>query len=93
MITAVTNDTGVSSTDRITNDNTLILSGTAEANSLVTLTRIGMGAIGTATADATGIWSFDYTGTMLANGSHKLLRDTRRMQRGMWALVSHSSSA
>ena len=68
MITAVTNDTGVSSTDRITNDNTLILSGTAEANSLVTLTRIGMGAMGQRLRMQLGAWSFDYTGTMLADG-------------------------
>src|SRR5207248_2439002 len=63
-------DSGSSSTDHITSDTTLILSGTAEANSTVTLTRVGTGVIGTTTADGSGNWSFDYTGTSLAEGSY-----------------------
>ncbi len=70
VITAITNDTGASTSDEITNDNTLILSGTAEANSEVTLMRAGTGVIGTATANGSGVWSFDYTGITLADGSH-----------------------
>jgi len=37
----VSADSGTSTSDGITNDTTLILSGTAEANSTVTLTRSG----------------------------------------------------
>ncbi|WP_237712974.1 Ig-like domain-containing protein [Serratia sp. M24T3] len=50
-----------------TNDNTPLLTGTAEANGIVTIYD-GDTAIGTTTASATGAWSFD-TPT-LTNGSH-----------------------
>ncbi len=69
-ITAIADDTGPSGSDGITSDPTLILSGTAEANSVVTLTRIGVGIIGTAIANAAGAWSFDYTGTVLPAATH-----------------------
>ncbi len=64
-ITAVDTDSGrggsdpaglTSGRDFITNDTSLILSGTAEAGALVTLLR-GGSPIGTATASATGAWS------------------------------------
>ena len=70
VINAIANDTGASATDRITNDPTLIFSGTAEPNLIVTLSRAGTGAIGTATASSTGAWSFDYTATTLPEGTH-----------------------
>ena len=62
-------DTGASSTDNITNDNTPTVSGTAEANSTVAIYD-GATLLGTATADGTGSWS--YTATTLSNGSHTL---------------------
>jgi hypothetical protein len=62
-------DTGASTTDNITNDNTPTLSGTAEANSTVAIYD-GTTLLGTATADGTGSWS--YTATTLSNGSHTL---------------------
>ena len=65
MITAITEDTGTSGSDRVTNDPTLVLSGTAEANAIVQLTRTGVGVIGSVTANASGAWAFDYTGTSL----------------------------
>ncbi len=61
-ITGITTDTGASSSDGITSDSTLVFAGTAEANSTVTMTRVGTGVIGTTTADGSGNWSFDYTG-------------------------------
>ncbi len=70
VIVAINLDSGSSGSDGITNDNTLTLSGTAEANAVVTLSRSGVGVIGTATADATGAWTFDYTGTLLAQGPY-----------------------
>src|SRR6185369_12308530 len=70
VFTGITTDTGSSSTDQITSDQTLILNGTAEANSTVTVTRVGTGVIGTATATGAGSWSFDYTGTTLAAGTY-----------------------
>src|SRR5207248_1575745 len=68
-VTAISLDTGASSTDGVTSDNTLVVSGTAEANSTVTVYRDGV-LIGTTTATAGGSWSFDYTGTILADGPY-----------------------
>src|SRR5205823_6335871 len=70
VITSVVSDTGSSSSDAITNDQTLVLNGTAEANSTVTLSRSGAGVIGTTTTNGSGNWSFDYTGTTLAAGAY-----------------------
>src|SRR5215470_17657279 len=68
VITAVSDDTGASTTDRITRDTTLILSGTATVGTTVTLSRAGAGSLGTATVAPDGSWTFDYTGTVLAPG-------------------------
>ena len=64
-------DTGVSTTDNITNDLTPTLSGTAEAFAQVALTSDLMGALGTATADAGGNWSFTASTAMTA-GIHTI---------------------
>jgi Animal haem peroxidase/Bacterial Ig-like domain/RTX calcium-binding nonapeptide repeat (4 copies) len=70
-ITGISSDTGSSTTDGITKDNTLILSGKAVLNSTV---QVFLGSnptpIGFATTDLSGNWSFDYTGTSLADGSY-----------------------
>ena len=55
--------------DRITNDNTLTLTGTAEANSTVKVFD-GATLLGSATANGSGAWS--YTTAALANGAHSL---------------------
>ena len=68
VIVSITNDTGTSATDRITNDNTLVFSGTAEAGSTLRITQVGAGEIGTATADAMGNFAFDYTAATLPDG-------------------------
>ena len=60
------NDTGSSSTDGITSNPTL--TGTGAANAVVHFTVDGSAIAGTATADASGAWSFTPTG--LVNGSH-----------------------
>ena len=69
-ITGITTDSGTSGTDGVTNDNTLVISGTAESGSAVQVFRNGA-AIGTATADGTGRWSLNSTGTALADGSYQ----------------------
>ena len=51
--------------DDITNDNTLTLTGTAEANSTVKVYD-GATLLGTATANGSGAWS--YTTAALSNG-------------------------
>lgn len=68
--TGVSTDTGTSATDAVTTDTTLVLSGTAEAGSSVTITRTGVGSIGSVTANGAGVWTLDYTGTSLPVGTH-----------------------
>ena len=55
--------------DGITNDNTLTLTGSAEANATVKVYD-GATLLGSATADGSGNWS--YTTAALANGGHSL---------------------
>lgn len=69
VFTAIVSDSGTAG-DFITNDPSLIFNGTSFANAVVTLTRAGVGVIGTATANASGAWSFSYEGTPLAQGTH-----------------------
>jgi len=66
-VTAIATDSGVSAADGITNDPTLVISGSAEANSTVTVFKDGV-SIGTATAIGSGAWSFNHTGTTLSQG-------------------------
>jgi hypothetical protein len=68
VIASFSDDSGVVG-DRITNDNTLTLTGTAEANSTVKIFD-GATLIGTATANGSGAWTF--TTAALSNGSHSL---------------------
>ena len=55
--------------DGITNDNTLTLTGSAEANATVKVYD-GVTLLGSATADGSGNWS--YTTAALTNGAHSL---------------------
>ena len=67
-IASFSTDSGVVG-DGITNDNTLTLTGTAEANSTVKVFD-GATLLGSATANGTGAWS--YTTAALADGAHSL---------------------
>ena len=67
-IASFSTDSGVVG-DRITNDNTLILAGTAEANATVKVYDGAM-LLGSAVASGTGAWS--YTTVALGNGGHNL---------------------
>lgn len=66
---AVASDSGVSSTDDLTNDSTPTLTGTAPAGAVVTV-RDGGTAVGSATATSTGTYSV--TTAVLADGAHQL---------------------
>jgi len=68
-ITGISTDTGSSSSDGYTSDTTLVISGTAEANATVTVFK-DSAQLGTATANGSGAWSYDYTGSALTIGSH-----------------------
>ena len=67
-IASYSTDSGTAG-DGITNDNTLTLTGTAEANATVKVYD-GATLLGTVTANGTGAWS--YTTAALANGAHSL---------------------
>ena len=71
VFTGIVSDSGASATDQITNDPTLVLNGTSFASATVSITRLGVGVIGSATADASGAWSFNYTGTTLPAGTYQ----------------------
>ena len=67
-ITSFSTDSGTVG-DGITNDNTLTLTGTAEANATVKVYD-GATLLGSAVANGSGAWS--YTTAALANGAHSL---------------------
>ena len=69
VFNAISSDNGT--TDLITNDQTLIFSGTAEANSTVEVF-IDAGSIGNTTTDGSGDWSLDHTGTTLAAATYAI---------------------
>lgn len=76
-ITGIITDTGVSDSDGITKDQTLVLIGTAEAHASVALTRLGVGALpGSAAADGDGNWAYDYTTVALPEGQHQFTATT-----------------
>ncbi|MBL8471211.1 MAG: DUF4347 domain-containing protein, partial [Rhodocyclaceae bacterium] len=68
-LTSVT-DTGSSNADGITANNTPTLSGSAEADSTVTI-YLDSQALGTTTADSSGNWTYSLS-SPLADGSHSL---------------------
>ena len=67
FISGITTDTGASASDGVTADRTLVLRGTATPGASVAIVRADLGALGTATADGSGQWSYDYTATSLAD--------------------------
>ncbi len=71
VITGISDDTGTDNTDGITSDNTLIFNGTAEANSTVEVFIDG-GSIGTTTADGTGNWTYDHSGSALSDAGYNI---------------------
>ncbi|WP_138223145.1 Ig-like domain-containing protein [Nibricoccus aquaticus] len=70
VFTGISTDSGLSATDQITNDTTLNFTGTAPASSTIAITRVGTGVIGSATANGSGVWNFNYSGTTLASGQY-----------------------
>ena len=66
-IEAIVTDTGVSATDGVTSDTTISLHGTSAPNRTIVISRVDIGTLGTTVADASGNWTYDYTGTALAD--------------------------
>ena len=68
-ITSISDDTGVDSNDKITNDNTLTISGTAEAGSYVEIFNADtFDSWGTSLSDGNGNWSINPESNYLTNG-------------------------
>jgi hypothetical protein len=71
VFTAISSDTGSSATDQLTTAQNLTLSGTAAPGATVTVSRAGVGVLGSVTANGTtGAWSYDYSATTLAEGTY-----------------------
>ncbi len=70
LIELITEDTGISSTDGLTNDPTLLISGMADPGNTVTLTETGIGVLGSATVDSAGNWIVDATAIKLPDGQY-----------------------
>ena len=71
VISSISTDAGSSATDNLTNDQTLEISGTAEANASVEVF-IGGSSIGNTTADGSGNWTYDHTGSSLTEATHSI---------------------
>jgi hypothetical protein len=71
VVAGIATDAGSSNADAVTNDSTLILSGTAESQSSVRLCRDGSPMGGPVVALGTGTWTFDYRGTVLPDGTYR----------------------
>ncbi|KOF01761.1 hypothetical protein OB69_15550 [Roseivirga seohaensis subsp. aquiponti] len=71
LVASISTDAGSSNTDGVTNDQTLEISGTAEANASVEVF-IGGSSIGNTTADGSGNWTYDHTGSTLIENTHSI---------------------
>ncbi len=73
LITAISPDTGSSSTDHITYNPNLTISGTATPSTTVTLERADLGVLGSVSVSSGGTWSYNYTATTLPEGSYDFI--------------------
>ena len=71
VIQAISNDTGSSASDGVTSDRTVIVSGSAEPGSWVSVHR-GDAVLGIVVADAGGNWSLDLSALNLVDGAYPL---------------------
>ncbi len=73
LITAISPDTGSSSTDHITYNPNLTISGTATPNTTVTLERADLGVLGSTSVSSGGTWSYNYTATTLSPNTYDFI--------------------
>ncbi len=71
IVASISTDTGSSTSDNLTNDQTLEISGTAEANASIEVF-IGGNSVGNTTANGSGDWTYDYTGSTLTEATHSI---------------------
>ncbi|WP_163836141.1 retention module-containing protein [Spartinivicinus ruber] len=74
-ITSITDDSG-NPTDFITNDQTLVISGTSNNPNSTVEVFIDGTSIGTVPTDASGNWNIDHTATTLPEGPHNITATT-----------------
>ena len=70
VFASIDDDTGLSNADQITSDTTLVLLGTAEADSEVTVREVSLCLNRTSTVDASGNWSVNLTDLVLSDGNY-----------------------
>ena len=70
VIASISTDTGINNADKTTSDNTLLISGTAEAHTVITLQEATAGKIGTTTTNEVGNWVFDHEAVELLEGKY-----------------------
>ncbi len=73
LITAISPDTGSSSTDHITYSQNLTISGTATPSTTVTLERADLGVLGSTSVSSGGTWSYNYTAVTLPQNSYDFI--------------------
>lgn len=71
VITSIATDSGLSDSDGITNDSTLIINGVADAHAAVEVFENQLGSLGTTTSDANGQWQFELSGPGLIDGLYE----------------------
>jgi hypothetical protein len=93
VVTGISPDTGVSSTDGITKSLNLMVFGSAQPGSIVEVLNNGV-PIGTTTAGSNGAWTFDNTATSLVDGTYSftavaanLAGDTSQVSQPFTAVV------
>ncbi len=73
LITAISPDTGSSSTDHITYSQNLTISGTATPSTTITLERADLGVLGSTSVSSGGTWSYNYTAVTLPPNSYDFI--------------------
>ncbi|MGP0064101.1 MAG: Ig-like domain-containing protein [Isosphaeraceae bacterium] len=84
-VTGISPDTGSSNADGITNVNQIVIKGIGASNETVMVYLNGT-LLGTTTTNNNGNWSFDNTGTALADGNYSLTAATVDSQGNVSAL-------
>jgi rhamnogalacturonan endolyase len=69
-IASAIGDTGTYTSGAVTSDRVFEFIGTAAPGATVALTRTGVGVIGTAITDGSGVWTYDYSTVSLPDGAH-----------------------
>ena len=70
VITGVSRASAITSGAATTSDTSVVVYGTGQPGATLTISRQGVGTVGTVIVGGDGTWRFDYTGTVLSAGSY-----------------------